>query len=51
MTNLFVGAEPRVRYTFTADGQSFGRPLIFRGSGEMERVVVDPWTGGARVTR
>ena len=45
------GAELRVRYVFTADGQAFGRPVVLRGAGGIERITVDPWTGGTHVTR
>ena len=48
---LLDGGEQRARFVFTPDGQSFGRVVTMRGVGGIRRIAVDPWTGGARVTR
>lgn len=48
---MLGGSEPRLRYTIAADGQTFGRTLVLRGSDGIERVIDDPWTGGVDVSR
>lgn len=48
---VLAGAAPRFRYAFTPDGYAFGQPLVVRRFGEIGRVDIDPWTGGANVTR
>lgn len=48
---MLAGTEARLRYTIGADGQTFGRSVILRRAGEMERIAGDPWTGGADVSR
>src|SRR5690242_15187699 len=48
---ILDGAEPRLRYAISPDGQTFGRRVVFRGTEGIRQMIVDPWTGGIHVTR
>lgn len=48
---MLAGAEPRLRYAITPEGQIFGRTVVLRGPNGIERIGADPWTGGTDVSR
>ena len=48
---VLAGAEPRLRYAITPDGQTFGGTIVLRRPNGTERISADPWTGGTDVSR